>query len=751
MSIQADIAPAIVESVLELLPIGLALIDADQRLIYMNPAYCASMDLPPDSFAPGMLVEDMVRGAAYRGVYGPGDPEAQVAAVMAGSRSRPGRLRRRNFNDRSFDISSVPLPGGGYVVSAVETTPLVAARAQAEQVHDQTVAALASLRIGIAAFRADGALVFSNPRFASRLALPTEHVTPGLTFSALLDLMVAHDEFAGIDGTMFVDDQRAANRSNVSAVRRVRTDGVVILVASDPLLDGGWTLTVTDISPLARAENEAQRRARLLDSVVANVPHGICVYGADRRVILINRTYNRVMAGAPLKIGDLLTDVIRRRAEAGEYGPGDPDEVYLQQMAFDISRPQMRRRRRPDGTALDVRTAPMPDGGHISVVTDVTQLVQAEAEVTRHASDMEVMLANIHHGIMLWGADRRLIASNAVASELSEHPPGLLIPGRSEDEVIDNMLQRGEWGDGEKAAAFARQLRSSDRSVPYVREVVTRSGRVLDMRSEPTPGGGWVTTYTDVTAERAAQAELRAAKEAAEAASQAKSRFLATMSHELRTPLNAVIGFSDALMREAANPSSDTIVEFSRQINDAGRELLDQINIILDVARIDSGRFDMSLDQVDIARLLRGVARQADSMAHAAEITLTTALPDQLPVLRGDERRLQQALMQLVSNAVKFTDPGGRVTIGAEASPDDGLRLFVQDSGIGIPDLDLDRVFEPFVQLDNTLARRFKGTGLGLYIAKALIEGHGGKLALRPAPAGGTIAKIRLPADRLIW
>jgi signal transduction histidine kinase len=226
------------------------------------------------------------------------------------------------------------------------------------------------------------------------------------------------------------------------------------------------------------------------------------------------------------------------------------------------------------------------------------------------------------------------------------------------------------------------------------------------------------------------------------------------MSHELRTPLNSVIGFSDALLREAARPSAarpsaDRVTEFAQQINDAGRQLLGLINIILDVARIEAGRFDLAEDPVDVGRMVRAAVRQSDSSAQAAEITLVADLPDGLPILRSDERRLQQALMQLLSNAIKFTDAGGSVTVGATLEAGGDLLLYVQDTGIGIPGEDLERVFEPFTQLDSTLSRRYQGAGLGLYIARALVVGHGGRLTLRSAPGAGTTAVIRMPASRL--
>jgi signal transduction histidine kinase len=485
----------------------------------------------------------------------------------------------------------------------------------------------------------------------------------------------------------------------------------------------------------------------LLDLVLLNVPHGICVYGPDHRVAMFNDTYNKVMEGAPLQIGDSLTDVIRRRAEAGEYGEGELNAVIAMQMAHNITRPQMRRRVRPNGTAIDIRTAPLPDGGHISVVTDISALVQAETELRRRAEEMSTMLGNIRHGIMLWGPDRRLIASNPVAAGLLDLPADLLIPGRAELEVIGTMAQHGHFS---PASTIAQRLLDRDRSVPFGREITTQSGRVLFAQSNPAPGGGWITTFTDITLMRQTELELRRAKELAEAANLAKSHFLATMSHELRTPLNAIIGFSDAMARENGDVPAELIADYSGQINDAGKQLLSLINIILDVARIESGRFEPHGEIVDIGKAIRAAVRQADNAAQAGEVSIATTLPDELPQLRGDARRITQAVSQLVSNAVKFTEAGGSVTIEAGLTAEGDVFASVIDTGIGIPDTELERVFEPFTQLDDSLSRRYPGAGLGLFMARAVISAHGGQLLLTSQPGHGTTARITLPKVRVL-
>ncbi len=508
-------------------------------------------------------------------------------------------------------------------------------------------------------------------------------------------------------------------------------------------------MTAIDISPLATAEDEARRRARMLDTLLASIPQGVCVYGPDRRVRMLNRAYVEVMADAPVSIGDTLEEVIRRRAAAGEYGAGTPNEVFAQQMAFDIARRQMRRRRRPNGTVIDVRTAPMPDGGHVSVVTDITPLAQAEDELARRAAEMELMLKNIRHGIMLWGPDRRLVASNAMASELLGHPPGLLVPGRPQEDIVDHMLARGHFGFGEEAEERARNLRERDWSRTDVRTFATRTGRFVTARSEPAPNGGRVTSLTDITEARQAEQELRRAKEAAEASSRAKSRFLAIMSHELRTPLNAVIGFSDSLRSEATSADSQRVGEFAGAINEAGRHLLRMIDVILDVARLESGPFELADDRVDLERLAREALRQAEPAAVAAGIRVAASLPGVLPTVRADERRLANVLGQLLSNALKFTGPGGTVTVSGWLDGAEPV-LMVADTGVGIPEADLPLVFEPFSQLDDGLARRFQGAGLGLHLARAVVESHGGRLTLTSRENEGTKVEIRLPAERVM-
>ncbi|MDE2517070.1 MAG: PAS-domain containing protein [Rhodospirillales bacterium] len=719
-------------AVLNTLPTGVAVFDSRQRARLINPAYYASLGLPPDTYPRGTTLAEMMRGAALRGVLGPGDPEVLAREALAVDRTRPGLLRRRHFGGRVFDLHNQPLPDGGHVVCAVDSTALLAARDEAESSLARLGVALSSLRIGLASFAPDRTLILHNPRFAMLLGLPGGQMHRGLAFERLLEMMERGEEFVGPDGQRFIAAERAMDRARPASARHFRASGQVLDIASDPVGDGGWTITVTDLTPLVQAQDESRRRAGLLRSILEAIPHGVCMFDPDRRVALVNAAYNTIMAGAEVVVGEPMEALVRRRVARGEFGPGDPERLIAEQLAFDVTRPQMRRRRRPNGTMIDIRTTPLPHGGHISVLTDITPLTEAEAALAGRAEAMKVMLASIRHGITLWDAAGRLVAANRIAAELLGVSAGVLVPGCHHGTVLDGLFPAGA-----PCEAWTGALR-------------TAAGRDLEARADPTPDGGCVVTLTDVTESRASEHALRTAKLAAEQANQAKSRFLATMSHELRTPLHSVIGYSDALLREASGPAAARIAEFAQQINESGKHLLGLINIILDVARIEAGRFTLASDTVDLGRLVQAAIRQTAATAAAAEVGVEAAVAPGLPPLRADERRLAQVLDQLLANAVKFTPPGGQVTVGAALAPGGTIRIWVQDTGIGIPESERERVFEPFTQLDSSLSRRFPGAGLGLYICRALVEGHGGRLSLEPAPGGGTIATIQLSADRLV-
>jgi signal transduction histidine kinase len=234
-----------------------------------------------------------------------------------------------------------------------------------------------------------------------------------------------------------------------------------------------------------------------------------------------------------------------------------------------------------------------------------------------------------------------------------------------------------------------------------------------------------------------------------EEASRAKSEFLAQMSHELRTPLNAIIGFSEMIRDAAIGPVDARYREYGSDINSAGRHLQNIINDILDISKLEDGRLELRDEIVSIADTVEACRRIVAAMAEVAGVTLRVALPGALPLIRSDQLRFRQILLNLMSNGVKFTPAGGRVAVWA-AVEDDGVVIAVEDTGIGMKPEDIPIALEPFRQIDGVLSRRFDGTGLGLPLANALVELHGGRLAVESAPGKGTVVRVLLPLERVV-
>lgn len=265
------------------------------------------------------------------------------------------------------------------------------------------------------------------------------------------------------------------------------------------------------------------------------------------------------------------------------------------------------------------------------------------------------------------------------------------------------------------------------------------------------PGGMiFATVMRDVSQQNAARDELIKSRLAAESASETKSRFIANMSHELRTPLNAIIGFSEMLMSKSQLQLDDArCAEYATDIHESGLHLLRIINDILDISWLDIGNAQPAEEPLTVTDVIEASMRMVRGRASETGIALSEEAASDLPGLSADRRLLIQAMLNLASNAIKFTRPGGSVIAGARRARDGGIDFFVRDTGIGMYPEDIARVGEPFMQADSSHSRRFDGTGLGLSIVKRIAEMHGGRLIIESMVGKGTTATVHLPASRI--
>jgi signal transduction histidine kinase len=244
--------------------------------------------------------------------------------------------------------------------------------------------------------------------------------------------------------------------------------------------------------------------------------------------------------------------------------------------------------------------------------------------------------------------------------------------------------------------------------------------------------------------------ELEIARREAESANRIKSEFLANMSHELRTPMNAVIGFSEIMRDARFGPIADCYREYATDIYDSGVHLLSVINQILDLAKIEARQLSLNEDLVSLPEIAQVSVTLVKERARLGGLTLALDIPDGDWMVRADETRLKQILLNLLSNAVKFTGKGGTVALSFGMTPERDLEISIADTGIGMDEQQLLLALMPFRQVDSSISRQQEGSGLGLPLAKALCEQHGGGLSLESQPGVGTIARVRLPGWRVV-
>jgi len=412
----------------------------------------------------------------------------------------------------------------------------------------------------------------------------------------------------------------------------------------------------------------------------------------------------------------------------------------------------------------------------IGIAVDITEqktLVERTVEADLRLRDA---IETIPEAFVVWDAQNSLVLCNSNFQELHNLPDEAIKAGAPYESVV---------AAGRKPVV--RSKVTSEGQSPGARtfEAQLDDGRWLHISERRTKDGGYVSVGTDITnikrheeklmesekrlmatvadlrhsqqklerqAEEVADLAEKYAEEKtrAEEANQAKSKFLANMSHELRTPLNAIIGFSEIMESSMFGPlGSDKYREYCSDIHQSGQYLLDVINDILDMSKIEAGRIRLDAESVDLEPFLNDAMRVVSGRANDKRLKLTARIRRDIS-LTADHRLLKQIILNLLSNAVKFTPEGGRITIRARATAGGWVSVSIADTGIGIPEDALARLARPFEQVESQLTKSHQGSGLGLAIAKSLTELHQGTMRIRSTPGRGTMVLLRLPISRTI-
>ena len=386
------------------------------------------------------------------------------------------------------------------------------------------------------------------------------------------------------------------------------------------------------------------------------------------------------------------------------------------------------------------------DAHHEGHVEQVSREAKADAMAL-----IETLMVAWPDFVYVKDTESRFVMANPVTARLMGADNVRDVVGKTDfdfypHEIADDFFQSEQ-----------EMLSTGRRVVGRVEHVTTKDGTVVWFSTTKMPycdaNGqvrGFIGIGRDVTQEREANANLRRAKEEAEYANRTKSEFLATMSHELRTPLNAIIGFSEIIKSEAFGPTGNaTYKEYANDINESGAHLLELINDILDLSKVEAGSMELSEEVVSLDSVIRAVHVLVKERAQQADVTLRFPELDGVSQLYADRRKLKQILVNLLSNAIKFTEAGGLVELRV-AHVDSRIEMQVIDTGIGIPAGAVQKAMEPFGQVENHLSRSHDGSGLGLPLAKSMVELHGGELAINSEVGRGTTILVRFPPHRTL-
>jgi signal transduction histidine kinase len=621
-----------------------------------------------------------------------------------------------------------------------DVTDYIAAIATATRARNRLEAVLDNMPMPVWTRDADLRLTYCNEPYA--------RIVDGTRESVIA-------EGIEIGGGVIADNGKAVAR-RAQALGTAQSESQHLVVGGDrrlfdfveqPLGKDALLGYALDMTGLENTQAELARHIAAHAEVLEHLGTGIVIYGPDSRVKFFNTAYleqfglDEDFLGSEPTMGEVL-EALRERRRLPEHADFPSYKRELVRHLTGIITPQEELLHLPNGSTLRMVAAPHPFGGVLITYEDVTDTLALERSYNTLIEVQRETLDNLYEGIAVYGSDGRLKLSNPAFARMWGLAPEELQNEPHVSAIVDRV--RDFFGDTADWETLRDTIisRVSDRESRGGR-IERSDGSVLDYATVPLPDGGCLLTYVDVTDSIRAERALRERNAALETADRLKSEFIANVSYELRTPLNAIIGFAEILDHQYFGSLNERQVEYSRGIVAASQRLLSLINDILDIATIEAGYMQLELTTVDLGALLSGLQMLVGERARNRELTLEMDCQPDIGTVVADERRLKQAIYNLISNAIKFTPQGGRITVSARRENGE-IVITVADTGIGIAPEHQARVFEKFAQVG--AQGRQGGAGLGLALVKSLIELHGGSVALESEPDSGTRVICRIPA-----
>ena len=564
-------------------------------------------------------------------------------------------------------------------------------------------------------------------------ALEAKAIEQAISRNLQLDAAAAEMAKKAIESGQVVEETRAAI---VGGQRRI------LKIQMLPVSGGaaGMAFDVTD-AEIAREQLAKQQRAH--DDTLNHLAEGVAVFGADKRLMFYNTAFEALWGLDAAFLADRPTHAAwldhlkekRKLPAHANYAEWRAGELALYQEVAELPEDLWVM---PDGRTLRIARQRHPGGGLLLIFSDITNELTLRTQYNALLQVQKAALDKLHEAVAVFGLDGRLKLSNSAFAAMWKIAPTELIDDLPFDRVVD-MCQalfhdravwqqvRGRITDPspEARTEFRGEMRRSDESV-------------LKFLTRPLPDGATLVAFQDITADRRVEDALRERAEAFEAADQLKTQFVENVSYQLRNPLQAIHGNAEMLAARLFGPLNDRQVEQVTSIIEASGNLSKLIDNILDVAMVEAGSVQLDLGPVDVYETLAESVQMAASKARDTEVPIKVKCDPKIGQIDADQKRITQVLVHLLSNALRHTERGDSIVVGAERL-DGVVRLYVQDTGKGMPFDAQARAFDSFSSGDR------RGAGLGLALVRSFIEMHGGWVAIASEPGRGTTVTCHLP------
>jgi signal transduction histidine kinase len=497
-------------------------------------------------------------------------------------------------------------------------------------------------------------------------------------------------------------------------------------------------------------EAELKRYQSSTKELLEQLRTAIAIYDADQKLEFYNSAFAQLwgLEDGWLNTRPRLGEIMEKLRETRRL-PEQADFRRFKQSWIDmftgLIEPHEDMLHLPDGSALRMLMIPHSMGGLMMTFEDVTSRLELESSYNTLIAVQKETLDNLAEAVSVYGGDGRLKLWNPSFGRLWDLNPEDLAGEPHVTKIVDKVgkfFTKEEWP-GKREELIAKAL---DRLMHEGR-LKRANGTLVDFITVPLPDGGVLITYTDVTDTVRVENALREKNAALEAAERLKLDFLANVSYQLRTPLNAIMGFNEILGQEYFGPLNARQKDYTQDMKKASERLLSLINDILDLSTLEAGYMMLQREEVKVRPMMEAIFNLVGEWARKEKIDIRLKCPANIGTVVADQRRLQQAIINLIRNAITFTPSGGKIELGARRRKD-GLEITVDDSGVGIPEEDRIRIFEPFERAQSGLkeGRPAKsGAGLGLSLVKNIIALHGGTITLDSEPGKGTKVTVFLP------